>query len=463
MDMRVTGPGGVNETAQFYVASDESQYLYPWQQDPNDKNVHELQGLNRFSCRRANKTSEQGAIEEGASPSGVSSWRSCEDVSRVHLPAALGVNESVTLDLRVDFAGNLNATCVWQVDWAFPGFGLSNKKGRGLCSSLTKVVLPTAMDGPTMLNLETEAHAADVSILVCQYELRESNPCPASAWPGSSSWDRLYPDYNMLGVPKQFIFLRGWHKHYFTLPDGIGVAGSLASDFAGPEKWKRLHPGLLNKRLHPDSVGGGPAIKQMHGMGRNRHGVQGVHLNPLGLFLCTSTPCMWSTLECPERLLTLLDPLAERTCFSQAQRPAAQPAPAGRVRQRAVPGGLRHRCVREETSGRRGHAGVRDAAGACRAISDCHFRKTAIEPYDRTPGIKWLSCTAKWESDITLGGRRRERAGCAAALGRAANSRGPRGPTGPLRTPLRTPCTLPPDPLKPGVLVDLEGRGSPWF
>ena len=32
--------------------------------------------------------------------------------------------------------------------------------------------------------------------------------------------------------------------------------------------------------------------------------------------------------------------------------------------------------------------------GAARVISDCHFRKTATE-YDRKPGIKWLSCTAK--------------------------------------------------------------------
>jgi alpha-glucosidase (family GH31 glycosyl hydrolase) len=32
--------------------------------------------------------------------------------------------------------------------------------------------------------------------------------------------------------------------------------------------------------------------------------------------------------------------------------------------------------------------------GAGRVISDCHFRKTATE-YDRKPGIKWLSGTAK--------------------------------------------------------------------
>jgi hypothetical protein len=34
--------------------------------------------------------------------------------------------------------------------------------------------------------------------------------------------------------------------------------------------------------------------------GRNRNGVQVVHLNPLGLFQCTSTPCLWSILSaCP--------------------------------------------------------------------------------------------------------------------------------------------------------------------
>jgi hypothetical protein len=31
--------------------------------------------------------------------------------------------------------------------------------------------------------------------------------------------------------------------------------------------------------------------------GRNRYGVQGVHLNPPGLFLCTSMPFIWSTLS----------------------------------------------------------------------------------------------------------------------------------------------------------------------
>ena len=30
---------------------------------------------------------------------------------------------------------------------------------------------------------------------------------------------------------------------------------------------------------------------------------------------------------------------------------------------------------------------------------DCHVRKTATE-YNMKPGIKWLSCTAKWPSDM---------------------------------------------------------------
>jgi hypothetical protein len=37
--------------------------------------------------------------------------------------------------------------------------------------------------------------------------------------------------------------------------------------------------------------------KRWCGAGRNRYGVQGVHLNLLGLFLCTSILCIWSTLS----------------------------------------------------------------------------------------------------------------------------------------------------------------------
>ena len=39
--------------------------------------------------------------------------------------------------------------------------------------------------------------------------------------------------------------------------------------------------------------------------GRNRYGVQGAHLNPLGLVLCTSTPRTWRILH--ERLPTPLN------------------------------------------------------------------------------------------------------------------------------------------------------------
>jgi hypothetical protein len=46
-----------------------------------------------------------------------------------------------------------------------------------------------------------------------------------------------------------------------------------------------------------------------------------------------------------------------------------------------------------------------DAVVMARVISDCHFRKAGTE-YDRKPGIKWLSCTAKRKPDITLGDAR---------------------------------------------------------
>ena len=39
---------------------------------------------------------------------------------------------------------------------------------------------------------------------------------------------------------------------------------------------------------------------QSSGSGRKRHGVQAVHLNPLGLFQCTSAPWVWNILgACP--------------------------------------------------------------------------------------------------------------------------------------------------------------------
>jgi hypothetical protein len=51
---------------------------------------------------------------------------------------------------------------------------------------------------------------------------------------------------------------------------------------------------------------------------REQHiGGSGGSLEPLDLFLCTFTPRIWSILEHPECMPALLNPLAERTCFSQ--------------------------------------------------------------------------------------------------------------------------------------------------
>ena len=44
--------------------------------------------------------------------------------------------------------------------------------------------------------------------------------------------------------------------------------------------------------------------------------------------------------------------------------------------------------------------------GTVRDKSECHFRKTGAE-YGRKSGVKRLSCTAKWQSDVTLGTVRR--------------------------------------------------------
>jgi hypothetical protein len=49
-----------------------------------------------------------------------------------------------------------------------------------------------------------------------------------------------------------------------------------------------MHEGRLEIR-----AGGEQALPPR----RNRYGVQGVHLNPVGLFLCTSIPCIWSFLS----------------------------------------------------------------------------------------------------------------------------------------------------------------------
>ena len=41
------------------------------------------------------------------------------------------------------------------------------------------------------------------------------------------------------------------------------------------------------------------------------------------------------------------------------------------------------------------------SCGRVRVVSDCHFRATATG-YDTKPGIEWLSCTAKRQSDAPL-------------------------------------------------------------
>ena len=55
--------------------------------------------------------------------------------------------------------------------------------------------------------------------------------------------------------------------------------------------------------------------------GRNRQGVQGAHLNPLGLFLEPPGPLLTRLhtvyMAYSECLPTRLSPLAERNCFSQ--------------------------------------------------------------------------------------------------------------------------------------------------
>jgi hypothetical protein len=74
----------------------------------------------------------------------------------------------------------------------------------------------------------------------------------------------------------------------------------------------------------------------LHPPGRHIYGVQGAHLNTLGLSLCsicTPTPGVYAIhgMEYTvERLPTLLNPLAERTCFSQAPAQRLAAAPAGR-------------------------------------------------------------------------------------------------------------------------------------
>jgi hypothetical protein len=85
MGMRVTGAGGLNKTLELYVAANLSQYLYDW--DPIEKRSFNgfLDGLNRFGCGPDTPPSE---------------GRACLETYRVELPAEMGVNETVDLDLH---------------------------------------------------------------------------------------------------------------------------------------------------------------------------------------------------------------------------------------------------------------------------------------------------------------------------------------------------------------------------
>jgi hypothetical protein len=76
-----------------------------------------------------------------------------------------------------------------------------------------------------------------------------------------------------------------------------GLLGGLAL-VAGPEwdpaSWE---PGAAAGDTNPAAAGASPtgaSAEQLSALGRNRYGVQGTHLNPLGLFLCASMPFIWS-------------------------------------------------------------------------------------------------------------------------------------------------------------------------
>jgi hypothetical protein len=74
----------------------------------------------------------------------------------------------------------------------------------------------------------------DVSIIMHQYELKKDDPCSEnSKYPWSQSWDDLYPEYNQIGVPTQYFFLRGWHeRHNQAEPEGLATAGSNGAELA---------------------------------------------------------------------------------------------------------------------------------------------------------------------------------------------------------------------------------------
>jgi hypothetical protein len=91
-----------------------------------------------------------------------------------------------------------------------------------------------------------------------------------------------------------------------------------------------------------------------------------------------------------ECLSTHLTPLAERTCFSQAARVLLD---GGADPNLADSDGVSP-LIWAALTGQLDVLRLLLERGAARDNSDCHFRKPTTE-YDRKPGVKRLSCTAK--------------------------------------------------------------------
>ena len=117
-------------------------------------------------------------------------------------------------------------------------------------------------------------------------------------------------------------------------------------------------------------------------------------MNPLGLFLDPPGPLLTHLhtvcMAYSECLPTRLNPLAERTCFSQVPVPlrgAARPA-------------LDLRPEQPRPRAAEGHAAL-DPLPAGRVRSHCRFRKRCTE-YISESGIKWMSGCTKRQCDRTL-------------------------------------------------------------
>ena len=70
---------------------------------------------------------------------------------------------------------------------------------------------------------------------------------------------------------------------------GGAVKKAIVEDNPGEQVSARILSAVLMNAKKFDKSGAEP--------GRNRSGVQGAHLNPVDLFLCTSTPCIWRILS----------------------------------------------------------------------------------------------------------------------------------------------------------------------